>query len=440
MATRRRTSTRGTSAPSKSVNTFPSTPPRVSSTRRKRAAAEEVSSQVQDQPSKKKRKDEGSKQESNQAPSPSSAPSLPSSSSSSSSLSSSSSSSSSSSATTRPDTSMAPPPAPTSPTSPALKGLDDETAKALLVMHSSPARSGGARSPQRPRRASFATEVAHMLVSPTKHGDNFQNDPAWMEASLHAASILSEMSPISTPVKKKETTFSKNGKGREGREGRVQRSGGGGNSYRNKPGAYSPFSNFASSQLSPLVSSMNGAASGGDLHSSFPVNLQNWDFSVGATPSPMRAAIANGHLSLVGSLMSPAPGSIGSIRGSKMGRNGGRGPGFAQRLDFALDPDAMDVLGGSSSSSSSSSSTSMMNGGTFLNGSSSSSFSSRKKKNKKNQKRPMKFMLQPNGGLSQGLHPMGDFFDRSPTAGSGIPPDDMFDPLSVRVCYYSVLL
>ena len=50
----------------------------------------------------------------------------------------------------------------------------------------------------------------------------------------------------------------------------------------------------------------------------------------------------------------------------------------------------------------------------------------------------MKFMLQPNGGLSQGLHPMGDFFDRSPTAGGGIPPDDMFDPLSVRVLRFYV--
>jgi hypothetical protein len=40
----------------------------------------------------------------------------------------------------------------------------------------------------------------------------------------------------------------------------------------------------------------------------------------------------------------------------------------------------------------------------------------------------MKFMLQPNGGLSQGLHPMGDFFDGSESGDS--PPHDMFDPLS----------
>ena len=37
-------------------------------------------------------------------------------------------------------------------------------------------------------------------------------------------------------------------------------------------------------------------------------------------------------------------------------------------------------------------------------------------------------MLQPNGGLSQGLHPMGDFFGGSPSGSQ--PPHDMFDPLS----------
>ena len=64
----------------------------------------------------------------------------------------------------------------------------------------------------------------------------------------------------------------------------------------------------------------------------FPVNIQNWDYSVGATPSPMRAAIANGALSLMGNLMSPAPGSVGQMRGAKMGRHQQRGPGFAQKL------------------------------------------------------------------------------------------------------------
>ena len=213
------------------------------------------------------------------------------------------------------------------------------------------------------------------------------------------------MSPISTPIKKGVKQPRRTPAG----------TGNGTNKYKN---AYSPFSNFAANQLSPLgtmAGSMNGA---GDLTSvHFPVNLQNWDYSVGATPSPMRAAIANGALSLVGSLMSPAPGSIGSVRGAKMGRNNGRGPGFAQRLDFALDPEAMDHMPSSGSSSSSSSS--------FH----SSSIRPNQNQNQQNQQkgRPMKFMLQPNGGLSQGLHPMGDFFGGSP---NGVPPEDMFDPLS----------
>jgi len=48
-----------------------------------------------------------------------------------------------------------------------------------------------------------------------------------------------------------------------------------------------------------------------------------------------------------------------------------------------------------------------------------------------NNKRPLKFMLQPNGGLSQGLHPMGDFFDQTGDGQNNyVPPHDMFDPLS----------
>jgi hypothetical protein len=205
---------------------------------------------------------------------------------------------------------MLPPAAPASPVK-KLAADDDDTARSLLVMHSSPARGNTSHlSPQRPRRASFATEVAHMLVSPTKysdvhHGGQLGDSVEWQErfeeAVQGAASILSEMSPISTPIKK---------------DPKQRRTPGG---YRNKLStAYSPFANFASNQLSPLMSMSNGTDLNA-LHSSFPVNLQQWDYSVGATPSPMRAAIANGASSLLGNLMSPAPGSIGSIRGQKMG-------------------------------------------------------------------------------------------------------------------------
>ena len=170
--------------------------------------------------------------------------------------------------------------------------------------------------------------------------------------------------------------------------------------------------------LSPLMT-MNGAP-----EVQFPVNIQNWDYSVGATPSPMRAAIANGALSLMGNLMSPAPGSVGQMRGAKMGRHQQRGPGFAQKLEFALDPEQVqEPLPDSRNRRSSKK----------RNYSSSSSSSS----HHNIQKRPMKFMLQPNGGLSQGLHPMGDFFGGSPSGSQ--PPHDMFDPLSEGSRYVAVL-
>jgi hypothetical protein len=420
MTTRRRSSTRGTS--SKSQHTFPSTPPRVTSSRRKRAAVEEaVLLQVQEEPAKKKRKEGNNHDKPVLLPSFSSHTSLSTSSAqhpsaikeTSDNKMTSSTNPSTATATTTTGNMVAPPP----PYSPALKAavVDDETARSLLVMHSSPARGNNISSssnggspvrPLRPRHASFATEVSHMLISPTKTYDSYQDDSSWEEASLHAASILSEMSPLSTPIKKDAK--------------KVRRTPAG--SYRNKPGAYSPFSNFAANNLSPLMT-MNGTNA--DLTSSvhFPDNLNNWDYSVGATPSPMRAAIANGALSLVGNLMSPAPGSVGSIRSSKMGRNSGRGPGFAQRLDFALDPDQssdhhnMQHHGNNTTSSES----------TGHNKSRNNRLSNRQNQEVQ-QKGPMKFMLQPNGGLSQGLHPMGDFFGNSPN-GIG-PPENMFDPLS----------
>ena len=150
-------------------------------------------------------------------------------------------------------------------------------------------------------------------------------------------------------------------------------------------------------------------ASGAAMVTDFPVNLQNWDYSVGATPSPMRAAIANGALSLVGSLMSPAPGSAYGIRGTRSFAQKG-GPGFGQKLDFALDPDYARSDGRDGDRSH------MMSGNKNSN------------RFKKGQKKSMRFKLQPNGGLSLGLHPMGDFFDGSESGDS--PPHDMFDPLS----------
>ena len=244
-------------------------------------------------------------------------------------------------------------------------------AGALLQL--SPARDGKGsgsqrrRSPARPRRASFAANNANKFLTSPKRStgladlqDSFhqQNpDEDWQQASTAAAMILSGLSPLSTPVKGSSS------RGGDGQSSRGNRSPGqAGQHPSGNPVPYSPFSTFAK-QLSPLVTmggntpailgqknTPMGGPAGSRSGSHSMQNEPGWggayqlyQDNFGVTPSPMRAAIANGALSMAAGLLSPAP---DSENGLPSGRNGGRVAGRIGRpLAFGND-DSIPELGG----------------------------------------------------------------------------------------------
>lgn len=336
------------------------------------------------------------------------------------------------------------------------ESADLDGAGALLQL--SPARDSKAsrarRSPARSRKASFSTSTMNkLLLSTPKRNMDDQGDillpqpdqdclldvqeghSQWEQASTAAAMILSGLSPLSTPVK------SNLGAMRSPQQ----------YPHSNNPLPYSPFSTFAK-QLSPLVTmggstpAMPGqkaglpgvqpepswAAAAGAYHM--------YQESYGVTPSPMRAAIENGALSMAAGLLSPAPSSSHGIPGpGRQGRLAGR---IGRPLNFQID----DEMSGTGQGKT------QKKGGSRGKAKSASKKSSSKKNSKAKSKKKtsagskslassvnpsahiqspsrMKFELRPNCGvLSQGLHPMGAFFAGTP-GGSG-PPPGAFNPLS----------
>ncbi len=269
------------------------------------------------------------------------------------------------------------------------------------------------RSPDQGRAGSIATDGSRLCVSPSESNppEGIFGSPgkcsnaAWDEAS-EAASLLCELSPISTPVKKNaRQTPSKPKAVPAGTRNSV---------------VFSPFSHFATN-LSPLVNAPGPVDASLAAYGMEP----NWASSAEITPSPMRAAIRNGALSLVSGLLSPVAQkrvcSLPQMSGKRIfqeqtGAPAGR---FSQRLAFeGIEDDLLryDCMFSMCNAELGNCAHEKHSNDLLLD-------------HKKSNQPTLSFMLLPNCGASQGLYPMGDNTSQQ----SPVCRDSqflVFDPLS----------